>query len=161
MHYGYVLGKFPFESDLIRVRTDIIDNEESSYFNWIKEKIRKNVLYVQWIREIFLASSGISSNPALGCYLKDFQMPLDNLAYTMETIPGTFVGFAQCHDHPFEQYTQKEFQELASFSYKINKFLILESLAGSQKGVKNNKSLKMTEHIYSFWERSIISSNKV
>ena len=136
MHYGYVLGEFSFWADLLRVRTDIIENEGSSYVQWIKEQIRKNVPYDNWVREMLLARGDIINNPASGYYLTDLQMPLDNLAYTMEIFAGTAVGCAQCHDHPFEQWTQKQFYELASFRYKINTRSILEPLASLRKEIK-------------------------
>ena len=42
-------------------------------------------------------------------------MPLDNLANTIRVFLGTRIGCAQCHDHPFDRWTQKEFYQLAAF----------------------------------------------
>jgi hypothetical protein len=42
-------------------------------------------------------------------------MPLDNLANTLSVFLGTDVACAQCHDHPFANWTQRQFYEMASF----------------------------------------------
>ncbi len=42
-------------------------------------------------------------------------MPLDNLANTLTVFLGTDVACAQCHDHPFADWTQMQFYEMASF----------------------------------------------
>jgi hypothetical protein len=42
-------------------------------------------------------------------------MPLDNLANTLTVFLGTDVACAQCHDHPFAEWTQMQFYEVASF----------------------------------------------
>ena len=42
-------------------------------------------------------------------------MPLDNLANTLAVFLGTDVACAQCHDHPFSDWTQHQFYEMASF----------------------------------------------
>ena len=36
-------------------------------------------------------------------------MPLDNMANTVRIFLGTSLECAQCHDHPFDRWTQKQF----------------------------------------------------
>jgi hypothetical protein len=50
-----------------------------------------------------------------GYLLRDAGMPLDNLANTLAVFLGTDVACAQCHDHPFSDWTQHQFYEMASF----------------------------------------------
>ena len=42
-------------------------------------------------------------------------MPLDSLSNTLTTFLGANVACAQCHDHPFAEWTQRDFYEMASF----------------------------------------------
>ena len=55
-------------------------------------------------------------NPAVGFILRDPGMPLDNLNNAVRVFMGTRIGCAQCHDHPFDRWTQKEFYQLAAFT---------------------------------------------
>ena len=43
-------------------------------------------------------------------------MPLDNMANTVRVFLGTSLECAQCHDHPFDRWTQKQFYEMAAFT---------------------------------------------
>ncbi|HAH45483.1 MAG TPA: hypothetical protein DCM07_11640, partial [Planctomycetaceae bacterium] len=44
-------------------------------------------------------------------------MPLDNMNNTVRIFLGTRIGCAQCHDHPFDRWKQKEFYEMAAFTF--------------------------------------------
>ena len=61
------------------------------------------------------ARGDINQNPASSYYFTDAQMPLDNLAYTMKTFSATALTCSQFQNHLFEQWTQQQFYELASF----------------------------------------------
>ena len=43
-------------------------------------------------------------------------MPLDNLANTMQVFTGTQLQCAQCHNHPSDKWTQRQFYEMAAFT---------------------------------------------
>ena len=62
------------------------------------------------------AEGKVWENPAVGFVLRDPDMPLDNLNNAVRMFMGTRIGCAQCHDHPFDRWTQKEFYQLAAFT---------------------------------------------
>ena len=70
--------------------------------------------------QLLTAEGRVSENGAAGYYLRDQGMPLDNLSNTVAIFLGTQIGCAQCHDHPFDEWSQKQFYELAAFTYGIN-----------------------------------------
>lgn len=118
---GYVAHYFHFWADLLRAKTQISGNGQStpaglSYAAWIKESLRKNKPYDQFVREMLSASGASWTNPAVGYYLRDYGMPLDNLAITTQVFLGTQIVCAQCHDHPFDAWTQMDYYHLAAFT---------------------------------------------
>ena len=47
--------------------------------------------------------------------LRDMNMPHDAMANSLRLFLGTRMECAQCHNHPFDHWTQKEFYEMAAF----------------------------------------------
>jgi hypothetical protein len=62
------------------------------------------------------ADGRVWENPAVGFQLRDDGMPLPYVDNTVRVLLGTQIGCAQCHDHPFDRWTQHEFYELAAFT---------------------------------------------
>lgn len=116
---GYVAHQYNFWADLLRP----IDREGRlrliPYQTWIKESLRENKPYDQFVQELLTAEGKVWENPAVGYYLTDDGMPLDNMNNTIRLFLGTRIGCAQCHDHPFDRWTQKEFYQIAAFTGKM------------------------------------------
>ena len=87
------------------------------YINWIKDQITKNRPYNEMVYEMLSATGkpAQEGNGATGYLLRDTGMLLDNLANTFSIFLGTDVACAQCHDHPFSDWTQMQFYQLAAF----------------------------------------------
>jgi len=84
---GYVSHQYNFWADLLRARTQIAGNSQSTesgynYERWIKSAIRNNKPYDEMVYELVTASGAFWENPAVGYYLRDYGMQLDNLAMT-------------------------------------------------------------------------------
>ena len=50
--------------------------------------------------------------------MRDAGMPLDNMANTCQIFLGTRVACAQCHNHPFDDYHQSDFYEMAAYTVR-------------------------------------------
>ncbi len=108
---------YNYWADILR----LIDRESGNnhllpYREWVKDALRQNMPYDDFVRTMLTAEGHIWDNPAAGYSLRDTGMPLDNLNNTVRIFLGTQIGCAQCHDHPFDRWTQKEFYELAAFT---------------------------------------------
>ena len=112
----YVSHSFNWYADMLRLvsRTnDIIIFEH--YIQWVKDSIRENKPYDRFVRELVTSEGRIWDDPASGYFIRDRGMALGNLATTVTVFLGTEITCAECHDHPFEDWTQMDFYSLAAF----------------------------------------------
>ncbi len=113
---GYVSHMFNFYADMLRVKSQLNDMHVfETYIAWLKDGIRENKSYGAMVRQMLTAQGRQWDDPAAGYMLRDFGMPLDNLSATVKIFLGTDIGCAQCHDHPFNDWTQMDFYQLAAF----------------------------------------------
>lgn len=122
---GYVSHFFHYWADLLRAKTELNGNAQGApaglaYGAWIKDSLRENKPYDAFVREMVVASGSSWDNGAIGYYIRDFGMPLDNLAITTQVFLGTQIVCAQCHNHPFDAWTQMDYYHLAAFTYGMN-----------------------------------------
>ena len=130
---GYVSHQYNFWANLLRVVDAPNPNVPGQPFQeWIKDSIGENKPYDQFVREMLTAEGRIWENPATGYLLRDAGMPLDNLNNTVRVFLGTRIGCAQCHDHPFDRWEQRQFYELAAFVNGVS----------SRKSVRDPKTKK-------------------
>jgi hypothetical protein len=116
---GYVSHQFNFWADILRIKTTGREGSTKGgvyYAQWFKEQIVANTPYDKIVYSLLTAEGYPWENPASGYYLRDLGMPLDNMAMTLQIFTGTQLQCAQCHDHPYAAWTQKDFYHLAAFT---------------------------------------------
>jgi hypothetical protein len=86
------------------------------YLAYVKESIASNKPYDVWVHEMLTADGKVWENPAVGFQIRDDGMPLPYVDNTVRVLLGKQIGCAQCHDHPFDSWTQRQFYELAAFT---------------------------------------------
>ena len=111
-------------AELLQIQTD--DNQGMSYkatllyFNWLKDRIANNVPMDQIVKDLLTSKGGTFTNPATNYY----QVERDNLKIT-ENVAQVFMGMrlqcAQCHNHPFDRWTQDEYYSFASFFSQVGR----------------------------------------
>ncbi|MBL6826855.1 MAG: DUF1549 domain-containing protein [Opitutales bacterium] len=116
---GYVSHWFHFWADILRAK-DNLGNRMSGvpFVDYIREFVAMNRPYDEWVKEM-LSSSGPyweQGNGGVGYFLRDAGMQLDNMSNTVRIFLGTSLECAQCHDHPFDRWTQKQFYEMAAYT---------------------------------------------
>jgi hypothetical protein len=116
---GYVSNMYNYFAEMLRIKDRSVDGgafvRGLPYIQWIKDELRKNESWDKMVSTMLTADGKIWQNGAAGYLLRDSGMPLDNLANTLSVFLGTDVACAQCHDHPFANWTQRQFYEMASF----------------------------------------------
>lgn len=118
---GYAAHFFHFWADLLRLQTNAHGGQgqmtAKPYLAHIKRRIRDNQPYDEFVFELLSAQGKVWENPEIGYYMRDIGMPLDNLAITSRVFLGTRIECAQCHDHPFDKWTQMDFYRFAAYTF--------------------------------------------
>lgn len=119
---GYVSHNFNLWADVLRAKTTGREGSRYGgiyYIPWLKDQVRRNVPYNDFVESLLTAEGYPWDNPAVAYYLRDFGMPLDNMSMTAQVFLGTQMQCAQCHDHPTDVWSQKDFYELAAYTYGL------------------------------------------
>ncbi|MFM7413406.1 MAG: DUF1549 and DUF1553 domain-containing protein [Planctomycetota bacterium] len=113
----YVSHLYNFWADILRLQERPGNHLYlDPFLHYVKDSIRTNKPYDAWVHEMLTADGKPWENPAVGFQLRDEGMPLPYVDNTVRVLLGTQIGCAQCHDHPFDHWTQREFYELAALT---------------------------------------------
>ena len=74
---GYVSSNYNYWADILRVKSRGRRTIMISYQDWIKDSLRENTPYNEFVREMITADGYVWADPAVGYYLRDAGMPLD------------------------------------------------------------------------------------
>ncbi|MBN8419569.1 MAG: DUF1549 domain-containing protein [Verrucomicrobia bacterium] len=119
---GYVQNFYNYWADILRMKSQMVGGGQSlpafyGYSKWLKDSLRDNKPYDQMVREVVTADGKSYENGAIGFYIRDYNMPLDNMAVTTQIFLGTSMVCAQCHNHPFDKWTQMDYYQMAAHTY--------------------------------------------
>ena len=84
------------------------------YRAWIRNAVSQNKPYDQFVREVLLAEGSSYQNPAAN-YYRVLREPGKIAEDVSQTFLGVRFNCNKCHDHPFEQWTQNQYYEFASY----------------------------------------------
>ncbi len=137
---GFNSRMFNYFSDMLRMADTAQKAKFFTYEEWFKEQLGKNRPYNEIVFDMMTASGKLLENGASGYLIRDKGMRLDNLSVTMSTFLGANVACAQCHDHPFADWTQRQFYQMAAF------FGSTETYSRPQKGrMTGSAMMELTE----------------
>ncbi|MEM7809864.1 MAG: DUF1549 domain-containing protein [Planctomycetota bacterium] len=113
---GHVSHMYNWLADMLRVK-DEYDRIGKTYtfHTWLKKQLAANRPWDQVVRDMLTAEGRLGESGPTAYLLRDASMPLDSLSNTMTTFLGANVACAQCHDHPFAEWTQRDFYQMAAF----------------------------------------------
>lgn len=81
---------------------------------WLREQFRKNTPYDYFVGGFLTAGGAGDSGPAI-FYTSHSLQPEKLAAATSRIFMGIQLQCAQCHDHPFDRWTQEDFWQYAAF----------------------------------------------
>jgi hypothetical protein len=85
---------------------------------WLRTRFAKNLRYDNLVGELLLTIGGDELGPALYYQANDVS-PEKLAASSAELFLGLKLECAQCHDHPFADWSQKDFWGLAAFFARV------------------------------------------
>ena len=116
---GYRSHMTNYLLDILRVQETFDGNRASAeqYLEFVHTSVAENKPWDVFCRELLASRGSIwnEGNGAVGYYVRDKGMELDNLSNTMRIFTGTRMECAQCHDDPFGEYERIDFYHLAAF----------------------------------------------
>ena len=135
---AYTAHHFQFWADLLRIPPG--QHWSLVYREWVREQIHANTPYDEFARRLVSGHGLVFEDPAAAYYIRDTGMALDNMSNTARVFLGTRLECAQCHDHPFDKWTQMEFYKMAAFTYDFdhrgggqNRSLMIQALRKEEK----------------------------
>ncbi len=81
---------------------------------WIHSSIAANKPYDKMVREL-LTSKGSSYDDPAANYFRTTREPKPTMEKTTQVFLGVRMVCAQCHDHPFEKWTQNQYYQMSAF----------------------------------------------
>jgi hypothetical protein len=117
------------------------------FSDWLRQQLTKNRPYDEMVREIISATGLWTDHPATNyvtAAIANGQLDENKLAgRTVRAFLGQRIDCAQCHDHPFAEWKQAQFQGLASlFGQTQNSIVGIEDKSQKTYSVEDRKTLK-------------------
>jgi len=104
-----------FWGDLLREQGRVRGTPNNSLKNYLHDSLYRNTPYNAWVTELLTAEGPADENPATAFVLRD-RADADTLTVAVaQVFLGVQFQCAQCHNHPFEWWTQDNFKGMAAF----------------------------------------------
>lgn len=81
---------------------------------WIRDSLRTNMPYDQFVREILTAEGSTHENGPVVLF-RDRREPADLTTFISQVFLGVRLECAKCHHHPNEKWSQGDFYQFAAF----------------------------------------------
>ena len=127
-----------FFSDILRVRSRAEGGNR--LLAYVHQSIDNKKPWDEMARELIAASGSSGNTPSVGFLLSDDSDPMTMAGATAQVFLGVRMACAQCHNHPFDKWRQKQFYELASFFGKTKQ---IESRMSKKTYVTEGDEMKV------------------
>ena len=102
-----------FYGDMLRVRE--YDDGGSQLDDFLRQSLRDRRPYDEIVRELLQAYGSHQQYPQAGFIIANEADPFELAGVLTQTFMGVRMNCAQCHDHPFDIWTQREFYSVAAY----------------------------------------------
>lgn len=101
-------------------RNDADKRGNYAFHAWVRQSLHENVPFDEFVGELVAASGEIGHNPAVAWF-----RAVDKREEQLQDIAQVFLGVrlqcAQCHHHPYEKWSQKDYYGFSAFFSQVGK----------------------------------------
>jgi len=90
------------------------------FWQWIRDSLLANKPYSEFAQEILTASGDITHSPPVAWY-RSFKEPNVQMEDVAQLFLGTRMQCAQCHHHPYEKWSQRDYHALSAFFSQVSR----------------------------------------
>lgn len=113
-------------ADLLRAEERIMDRKGIESLNrWIRQSLLERKPLDQFAREIIAARGSTYKNPPANFY-RATRTPVERAEAAAQLFLGTRVQCAQCHNHPFDRWSQDDYYDWLSVFARVQ-YKVLEN----------------------------------
>jgi hypothetical protein len=113
-------------SDLLRNEERVLDQKGvHNFYRWIRESLADNKPLDQFVRELIAARGSTYQNPPAN-YYRASRDAVTRAESAAQVFLGTRLQCAQCHNHPFDRWTQDDYYDWAALFAKVQ-YKVLEN----------------------------------
>ncbi len=113
-----------------------------AFHSWVRDGMLANKPYDQMVRELLAATGDPVSNPPVAWY-NQVKTPEQQLEDVSQLFLGVRMTCAQCHHHPFERWSQRDYSGLAAFFSQIGR---RPTATAGQSLIFHKRGIAQAEH---------------
>jgi len=122
-------------ADLLRVEAHSLDRKGvQNFHHWIRQSIAENKPLDRFVHELITARGSTYSNPPSNFYRPN-RDPATRAKSAAQVLLGTRLQCAECHNHPFDRWTQDDYYDWTDLFARVN-----------YKVIENKREIGSDEH---------------
>ena len=107
-------------ADLLKIEERQLDTKGMEVFHgWIRKAVAENMPLDKFAAELIAARGSTYENPAANWWRAN-RDPVTRAENTARVFLGTQLNCAQCHNHPFERWTQDDYYDWTSLFARVD-----------------------------------------
>ena len=108
-----------FYADMLRLRSNAPGG--AAALAYVHQSLREGMPHDELCHSLISATGKAGATPEVGFVLGDNADPMALAGVTSQVFMGIRVACAECHDHPFDKWTRRDFYEFAAFFGKTRR----------------------------------------
>ncbi|MBI1913328.1 MAG: DUF1553 domain-containing protein [Planctomycetes bacterium] len=106
-------------ADLLRVDRQVLGHKRAyAYYKWVRDSLARNRPYDRFVRDILTAEGPLADVPA-GNFYKVVTESGKAASDVAQVFLGVRIACAQCHHHPFDRWSQTDYQGMLAFFAQV------------------------------------------